>query len=403
MSSELRVGGVDGWRLPSADRFCGSRREGLKAPQQQPTRVRLCLSDESSNPLRPLRRDHVWRCSFVMVNSTDGRTVRILVIIDEFTQECLKMVVARSLGSRDALEALWGLFVARGIPEYIRPDNGPEFAVKAVWQLLARVGIKTLFIEPESPWENGHDKSFVGKMRDELLDGEIFEISQEAEGLMGRGEYDELRPHCSRGYASPAPEGGMPEARSTPTLGLVQSLGAGHLDSRSQDAPFGGDGSHEVPRADGEEAVGLVPPAHRETPHEGTVVPQERQLNDLPGIRQGSAEEIELLHRGAEKDLSGFQLELGERYTKGVKGAPKNYAEARKWLTRAFQDPEFPEHKDQAAALLDELKNAMRADSGKATSRVPSAATVHLGSLKTWQIFAAIAAVAIAVLLLMNR
>jgi len=386
-----------------------------------------------------------------MVNSTDGRTVRILVIIDEFTQECLKMVVARSLGSRDALEALWGLFVARGIPEYIRPDNGPEFAVKAVWQLLARVGIKTLFIEPESPWENGHDKSFVGKMRDELLDGEIFEISQEAEGLMGRGEYDELRPHCSRGYASPAPEGGMPEARSTPTLGLVQSLGAGHLDSRSQDAPFGGDGSHEVPRADGEQAVGLVPPAHpqtpqagtvagmeeqesdlpdapvrgdgghevpradgeqavglvppahRETPHEGTVVPQERQLNDLPGIRQGSAEEIELLHRGAEKDLSGFQLELGERYTKGVKGAPKNYAEARKWLTRAFQDPEFPEHKDQAAALLDELKNAMRADSGKATSRVPSAATIYLDSLNTWHIFAAIAAVTLAVLLWMNR
>ena len=149
--------------------------------------------------------------------------------------------------------------------------------------------------------------------------------------------------------------------------------------------------------------MGLVPPAHRESPHEGTVVAQQRQLNDLPGIRQGSAEEIELLHRGAEKGLSGFQLELGERYTKGAKGAPKNHAEARKWLTRAFHDPEFPEHKDQAAALLDELKNAMRADSGKATSRVPSAATVHLGSLKTWQIFAAIAAVAIAVLLLMNR
>jgi hypothetical protein len=138
-------------------------------------------------------------------------------------------------------------------------------------------------------------------------------------------------------------------------------------------APVRGDGGHGAPRADLEEVA-----AH------------------------GPLEEIELLRRGAEKGLSGFQLELGERYAKGVKGAPRDCAEARKWLTRAFHDPEFPEHKDQAAALLNELKNVTRAGPEEAASRVPWTATARRGSLKSWHVIAAIAAVAVAVFLWVN-
>ena len=104
------------------------RREGLKVPKKQPKRSRLWLNDGSCVRLRPLRRNHVWSYDFVMVRASDGRPVRILVIIDEYTRECLKMVTARRLNSRDVLQELWDLFLERGLPEHIRSDNGPEFA-----------------------------------------------------------------------------------------------------------------------------------------------------------------------------------------------------------------------------------------------------------------------------------
>jgi transposase InsO family protein len=200
------------------------RREGLKVPQKQPRRRRLWLSEGSCIRLRPLRRNHVWSYDFAMVRTAEGRALRILVIIDEFTRECLKMVVARRLSSRDVLDALWSLFATRGTPEHIRSDNGPEFAAKAVREWLSRLEVKTLFIEPGSPWENGYVESFIGKMRDELLNRELFETVLEATVLVEqwRDEYNHRRPHSSLNYLPPAPEAVMFSGAGSLTLGLVQ-------------------------------------------------------------------------------------------------------------------------------------------------------------------------------------
>ncbi|WP_146255561.1 DDE-type integrase/transposase/recombinase, partial [Azospirillum sp. TSA6c] len=111
----------------------------------------------------------------------DGRSFRMLTIIDEFTRECLAIDVARRLTSDDVLHRLAELFVERGPPDFIRSDNGPEFAATAVREWLAQVGVKTLFIEPGSPWENGYNESFNGKLRDELLAREIFYTLPEAQ------------------------------------------------------------------------------------------------------------------------------------------------------------------------------------------------------------------------------
>jgi putative transposase len=133
---------------------------------------------------------------------------RILVIIDEYTRECLAMLVARHITSVDVIEQLYELFLLRGVPEHIRSDNGPEFTAKAVRSWLNRVGVKTLFIEPGSPWENGYVESFNSKLRDELLNGEVFTTLTEAKIIIEqwRREYNQVRPHSALGYQPPAPE-----------------------------------------------------------------------------------------------------------------------------------------------------------------------------------------------------
>ena len=130
----------------------------------------------------------------------------MLTVIDEFTRECLAIDVARRLTSEDVLERLSDLFVCRGVPKHIRSDNGPEFTAIAVQDWLRRVRVKTLFIEPGSPWENGYIESFNGKLRDELLDREVFETLKEAKEIIGdhRLEYNHRRPHSSLGYRTPA-------------------------------------------------------------------------------------------------------------------------------------------------------------------------------------------------------
>jgi transposase InsO family protein len=135
-------------------------REGLKVPKKQPKRGRLWLNDGSCVRLRPERRDHVWAYDFVQARTHDGRSFRMLTVVDEHTRECLAIDVARRLTSDDVLERLAWLFVTRDVPEHIRSDNGPEFTAKAVREWLAKVGVKTLFIEPGSPWENGYCESF---------------------------------------------------------------------------------------------------------------------------------------------------------------------------------------------------------------------------------------------------
>ncbi len=184
------------------------RKEGLKIPQKQPKRKRLWLNDGSCIRLRPEYKDHVWSYDFVTARTADGRAFRMLTIIDEYTRECLAIAVERRLTSEHVIDQLFNLFILRGIPEHIRSDNGPEFTAKAVRKWLERLGVKTLFIEPGSPWENGYIESFNGKLRDELLNGEIFTTLIEAKVLISdwRREYNQVRPHSAKGYKPPAPE-----------------------------------------------------------------------------------------------------------------------------------------------------------------------------------------------------
>jgi putative transposase len=150
------------------------RCEGLKVPAKQPKRGRLWLNDGSCIRLRPERPNHVWSYDFVADRTHDGKAFRMLCIIDEFTREAIAIRVARKLKSTEVIEALCDLFVERGVPAYIRSDNGPEFVALALRQWIAAAGAKTAYIEPGSPWENGYCESFNGKLRDELLNGEIF-------------------------------------------------------------------------------------------------------------------------------------------------------------------------------------------------------------------------------------
>ena len=168
-------------------------------PQRQPKRRRLWLGDGSIVRRRAEHRDHVWSYDFVFDRTADGRPLRLLPIVDEYTRECLSIDVGRRLNSEHVLARLAELFVRRGVPEYIRSDNGPEFTAKAVRRWLPRVGVQTLFIEPGSPWENGYVESFNGKLRDEHLNVELFDTLLEAQVLTERWrcEYNQLRPHSS--------------------------------------------------------------------------------------------------------------------------------------------------------------------------------------------------------------
>ena len=183
------------------------RREGLKVPSKQPKRKRLWLNDGSCIRLRPEYPNHVWSYDFVEDRTHDGRKYRMLNIIDEFTRECLAIRINRKLNSMDVIDALSDLFILRGVPGYVRSDNGPEFIAKAVQDWITLVGAKTAYIEPGSPWENGYCESFNSKLRDELLNGEIFYSLKEAKIIIEdwRRHYNEIRPHSSLGYRPPAP------------------------------------------------------------------------------------------------------------------------------------------------------------------------------------------------------
>jgi len=173
------------------------RQDGLKVPAKQPKRRRLWLGDGSCIRVRPTQRIHVWSYDFVMDRTTDGRAFRMLTIVDEFTRECLAIDVSRKLTSEDVLERLSDLFVRRGVPDHIRSDNGSEFTTTRVREWLERVGVKTLSIEPGSPWENGYVESFNGNT---------------------------VRPHSSLGY--------QPRRRGSPVrplrLRLSKRTGANH-------------------------------------------------------------------------------------------------------------------------------------------------------------------------------
>ena len=184
------------------------RREGLKVPHKQPKKGRLWLNDGSCVRLRPEHPNHVWSYDFVEGRTHNGRKFRMLNIIDEFTRECLAIRIDRKLNSTDVIDVLSDLFILRGVPGHVRSDNGPEFIAEAVREWIIAVGAKTAFIEPGSPWENGYCESFNSKLRDELLNGEIFYSLAEAKVIIEawRRYYNTERPHSSLGYRPPAPE-----------------------------------------------------------------------------------------------------------------------------------------------------------------------------------------------------
>ena len=188
------------------------KREGLKVPQKQPKRRRLWLNDGSCIRLRPECKDHVWSYDFVMARTSNGRSFRILTILDEYTRECLAMRVDRHISSQNVIDQLYELFLLRGVPKHIRSDNGSEFTAKKIRTWLTELRVKTIFIEPGSPWENGYIESFNGKLRDELLNREIFTTLIEAKILIEqwRWEYNHVRPHSALRYRPPAPEAIMP-------------------------------------------------------------------------------------------------------------------------------------------------------------------------------------------------
>jgi putative transposase len=206
-----RIGALlsrEGWRVnhKRVERiWCG---EGLKVPRKQPKRGRLWLTDGSCIRLRPTHRDHVWSYDFLFDRTRDGRVVKILTVIDEYTRECLALRAERSMKSEEVLEVLDDLFMRRGIPEHVRSDNGPELTAEVVRDWLETLEVKPLYIEPGSPWENGYVESFHGRLRDELLNGELFDTLWEAKVLLEqwRREYNAVRPHSALGYRPPAPE-----------------------------------------------------------------------------------------------------------------------------------------------------------------------------------------------------
>lgn len=188
------------------------RREGLKVSMKQPKKGRLWLNDGSCVWLRPEYRDHVWSYDFVHCRTNDGKVFRTLNILDEFSRECLTIRGRRKLNSTDVIDALTDLFIIRGVPAFIRSDNGPEFIALAVRDWINAVGAKTAYIEPGSPWENGYCESFNARFRDEMLNGEVFQSLREAQILIERWRthYNTKRPHSALGYRPPAPEALVP-------------------------------------------------------------------------------------------------------------------------------------------------------------------------------------------------
>jgi putative transposase len=178
------------------------RREGLKVPTKQPKKGRLWLTDGSCIRLRAERPNHVWSYDFVEDRTHEGRKYRMLNVIDEFTHEALAIRIDRKLNSTDVIDVLTDLFILRGTPEHVRSDNGP----------------KTAYIAPGSPWENGFIESFNARLRDELLDGEIFYTLAEARIIVEswRRHYNSVRPHGSLGYKPPAPEVFVPAFAAWP-------------------------------------------------------------------------------------------------------------------------------------------------------------------------------------------
>jgi putative transposase len=217
---------AEGWDISRSRVERIWKQEGLRVPQKQPKRGRLWLADGSCIRLRPTHRNHVWSWDFVMDRTNDGRPIKILTLIDEYTKEALAVYPARRIRASDVIDIFADVMVERGAPGYIRSDNGPEMMAKVLRNWLGRVGTKTVYIMPGSPWENGYCESFNGKLRNELLDGEIFYTLREAQVVIEqwRWHYNRIMPHSALGYRPPAPETTVSDLTIRKIIGETQKV-----------------------------------------------------------------------------------------------------------------------------------------------------------------------------------
>ena len=178
------------------------RQAGLQVPRRRPRRR---VATSRPRPLPPTGINHVWAYDFVFDTCADGRTLKCLTVIDEFTRECLAIDVAGGIRAGRVIEVLTRLVSLHGAPQYLRSDHGPEFVARAVLQWLLAAQIETAFIDPGKPWQNGVDESFNGKFRHEHLSLQWFRTRVEATVSIEqwRRHYNEVRPHSSLGYRTP--------------------------------------------------------------------------------------------------------------------------------------------------------------------------------------------------------
>jgi putative transposase len=199
------------------------READLKVPAKERKRRRMGNSENGCTRRHAEYINHVWTYDFAMDTTQDGRRLKVMPIVDEYSRECLALEVARSITAEDVLNTLARLFMQRGEPDYIRSDNGPEFIAKALKKWLAASGVKTLYIEPGAPWENAYSETFISRLRDELLNREVFANLKEAKVLAEdyRDHYNRKRPHGALGYLTPV-EFAAIDALSHQTTGLTE-------------------------------------------------------------------------------------------------------------------------------------------------------------------------------------
>ena len=198
----------EGWEVNKKRVLRLWREQGLKVPHKQhkSRRLKMGSGENGVSRRRAEYPNHVWSYDFAMDSSEDGRRLKVMPVVDEYTRECLSLEGERSIKACGVIDTLRKLFIERGEPDYIRSDNGPEFIAEAIKEWLAACGVKTLYIEPGAPWENAYSETFISRMRDELLERELFVNLKEAQVLLEdyRDHYNHRRPHGALGYLTPA-------------------------------------------------------------------------------------------------------------------------------------------------------------------------------------------------------
>ncbi len=212
----------EGWRVNTKRIYRLWKKEGFKVAKKVHKKRRLGTSANGAVRYKAERANHVWAWDFIHERTSDGRPLKCLSIIDEYTRRSVGLEIRRKMTNRDVLEVLHAAIARWGVPEHMRSDNGPEFIAKALRNGLGQLGIGTLYIEPGSPWENGYAESFHARLRDELFNVELFTSLLEAQVVTRdwQTHYNTKRPHSALGYHTPAAF-----AASCGNAGLMDSLG----------------------------------------------------------------------------------------------------------------------------------------------------------------------------------